>query len=293
MHSWAPPSPQLLGVKSSSPNLFEAGLITYHRTDSTRVSDAGKFSVAKPYISERFGEELFTPRSWGEGGAHECIRPTRPLDPKDLRVMVAGGLIDLEDPQNSLRVYELIFRRFMASQMKPARLKVADLKIVLPYFEWSAPVVLEILEEGYNALLKHIRTFPRKEVYDIQEKTFRKVPKVSLFTQGGLIQEMKRRGLGRPSTYAHIVQTLIDRGYVREVKGRLIPTRMGLQVYQYLTENYPEYTSEDLTRRLEEDMDRVERGEADYLEILREVHRVKDLLKEVGEVPSPGEVLYE
>ena len=274
-------------------NLFEAGLITYHRTDSTRVSEAGKFGVAKPYISERFGEEVFTPRTWGEGGAHECIRPTRPLDPKDLRVMVAGGLLDLEDPQNSVRVYDLIFRRFMASQMKPARVKVAELRIELPYFEWASPVVLEILEEGYNLILKHIRTFPRKERYDIEEKSFRKVPKVSLFTQGSLIQEMKRRGLGRPSTYAHIVQTLIDRGYVIERKGRLIPTKKGIQVYEHLTKNYPEYTSEDLTRRLEGDMDRVERGEVDYIEILKEVHRVKDLLKGVGEVPSPGEVVYE
>ncbi|MDQ7038966.1 MAG: reverse gyrase [Aquificota bacterium] len=274
-------------------NLFEAGLITYHRTDSTRVSETGRFSVAKPYISERFGEEIFHPRSWGEGGAHECIRPTRPLDPKDLRVMVTGGLVDLEDPQNSVRVYDLIFRRFMASQMKPAKVRVADLKIELPYFEWSTVVVLDILEEGYNLLLKHIKTFSRKERYDIEDKSFRKVPKVSLFTQGSLIQEMKRRGLGRPSTYAHIVQTLIDRGYVIERGGRLIPTKKGIQVYEHLTKNYPEYTSEDLTRKLEEDMDRVERGEADYMEILREVHRVKELLKEVGEVPLPGEVIYE
>jgi len=76
--------------------LFEAGLITYHRTDSVRVSPAGIYSVAKPYIAETFGEEFFQPRSWGEGGAHECIRPTRALDPSNLRFMIAAELIKLE-----------------------------------------------------------------------------------------------------------------------------------------------------------------------------------------------------
>ena len=274
-------------------NLFEAGLITYHRTDSTRVSEAGRFNVAKPYITERLGEELFQPRSWGEGGAHECIRPTRPLDPKDLRLMISGGLIDLEDPQNSLKVYELIFKRFMASQMKPAKVKVATLKVELPYFEWETKVVTEIIEEGYNLVLRHIRTFPRRDIYSIDSKDFRKVPKVSLFTQGSLIQEMKRRGLGRPSTYAHIVQTLLDRGYVIERKGRLIPTKMGIQVYEYLKGNYPEYTSEELTRKLEEAMDKVERNEVDYTKVLKEVHKVKELLRELGDVPLPGKVYYE
>ena len=274
-------------------NLFEAGLITYHRTDSTRVSDVGKFNVAKPYITERFGEELFYPRSWGEGGAHECIRPTRPLDPKDLRVMITGGFIDLEDPQNSLRVYELIFKRFIASQMKPASVKVATLKLVLPYSDWEFEVVTDILEEGYNLVLKHIRVFPRKERYTVTYKNLRKVPKVPLFTQGSLIQEMKRRGLGRPSTYAHIVQTLLDRRYVVENRGRIIPTKKGIEVYEYLRKNYPEYTSEDLTRKLEEAMDRIERGDLNYMEVLREVHRVKDLIGDVGDVPIPGKVYYE
>ncbi len=260
-------------------NLFENGLITYHRTDSTRVSDAGKYLVARPYIEEKFGKEYFYPRSWGEGGAHECIRPTRPIDPQNLRFMITAGLVELEDPENALRLYELIFKRFIASQMRPVKVIKAKLRISLPYFEHEEEVITEILEHGYDLMYKNFNVFKKADIYDIKPIEYREVPKVSPFTQGTLIQEMKRRGLGRPSTYAHIVQTLLDRGYVREEKGRLIPTEMGIKVYEFLKKNYGEYVSEQLTRELEEAMDKIERGELDYMEVLKEVHKVKELLK--------------
>lgn len=274
-------------------NLFEAGLITYHRTDSTRVSEAGRYLVAKPYISEKFGEEYFYPRSWGEGGAHECIRPTRSMEPSNLRFMITAGLIDLEEPEDVLRLYELIFKRFMASQMRPARVRVEKLHVELPYYDWEEEVVTEVIEHGFDLIFPTFRVFEKKEPFDIKPVEFREVPKVPLFTQGSLIQEMKNRGLGRPSTYAHIVQTLLDRGYVKEVKGRLIPTKMGIEVYNYLRKHYPDYTSEELTRRLEEAMDRIERGELDYLEVLKEAHRVKNILIKVGEVTAPKKFYYE
>ncbi|RLJ71184.1 reverse gyrase [Hydrogenivirga caldilitoris] len=274
-------------------NLFEAGLITYHRTDSTRVSEAGRYLVAKPYISEKFGEEYFYPRSWGEGGAHECIRPTRPLEPSNLRFMITAGLIDLEEPEDALKLYKLIFKRFIASQMRPARVRVEKLHVELPYYDWEEEVVTEVIEHGFDLMFPTFRVFEKKEPFDIKPVEFREVPKVPLFTQGTLIQEMKRRGLGRPSTYAHIVQTLLDRGYVKEERGRLIPTKMGIEVYNYLRKHYPDYTSEELTRRLEEAMDRIERGELDYLEVLREAHKVKNILVKVGEVSAPREFYYE
>lgn len=274
-------------------SLFEAGLITYHRTDSTRVSEAGRYGVAKPYISEKFGEEFFYPRSWGEGGAHECIRPTRALEPQNLRFMITAGLIDLEDPENALRLYDLIFRRFMASQMRPARVIAETLRVELPYYDWEEEVVTEVLEHGFDLVFPTFLVFEKRDIFEIEPIEMREVPKVAPFTQGTLIQEMKRRGLGRPSTYTHIVQTLIDRGYVREVKGRLVPTRMGVEVYNYLRERYPEYVSEELTRKLEEAMDRIERGELDYMEVLREAYKVKLILKEVGEVSLPRRHYYE
>ncbi|AAC07187.1 reverse gyrase [Aquifex aeolicus VF5] len=260
--------------------LFEAGYITYHRTDSTRVSDAGKYLVAKPYITKMFGEEYFYPRSWGEGGAHECIRPTRPLEPKDLEFMITAGIAEFEDPENALKVYELIFKRFMASQMRPAKVITEEIILKLPYFEWKERVVTEVKEHGFDLMYPTFKVFPKKEKLEITHKEFREVPKVYPYTQGTLIQEMKRRGLGRPSTYAQIVQTLLERHYVVEEKGFLIPTDLGREVYEYLTKHFPEWTSEELTRKLEEAMDKIERGELDYMEVLKEVHRIKVLLKE-------------
>ena len=262
-------------------SLFEAGLITYHRTDSVRVSTAGIHHVAEPFITERFGREFFQPRSWGEGGAHECIRPTRPLDPDNLRFMIAADLLKLEgDPQKALKLYELVFRRFMASQMKPVRVVVEKLSLKLPYYSWSEEVVTEIREHGFDLILKTFRLFRREGKLTVEKGELRKIPRVPLYTQGSLIQEMKRKGLGRPSTYAQIVQTLLDRGYVRESGGRLVPTRMGIRIYSYLREHYPDYVSEELTRELETAMDRIEKGEMDYLEPLRRIHRIKELLRE-------------
>jgi len=266
--------------------LFESGYITYHRTDSTRVSDAGKYLVAKPYITKHFGEEYFYPRSWGEGGAHECIRPTRPLEPKDLEFMITAGIAELEDPENALKVYELIFKRFMASQMRPARVVIQELKIRLPYYEFREEVVVDVKEHGFDLVYPTFTLFPKADKLSIQEKEFREVPKVYPYTQGTLIQEMKKRGLGRPSTYAQIVQTLLERHYVIEEKGFLIPTELGIKVYDYLTKHFPEWTSEELTRKLEEAMDRIEKGELNYMDVLKEVHGIKKLLKRQREEVS-------
>jgi len=157
---------------------------------------------------------------------------------------------------------------------------VEKLSLKLPYYSWSEEVVTEIREHGFDLILRTFRLFRREGKFTVEKGELRKIPKVPLYTQGSLIQEMKRRGLGRPSTYAQIVQTLLDRGYVRESGGRLVPTRMGIRIYSYLREHYPDYVSEELTRELETAMDRIERGEMDYLEPLHRIHRIKELLRE-------------
>ncbi|MEO0169832.1 MAG: DNA topoisomerase, partial [candidate division WOR-3 bacterium] len=253
-------------------DLFENGVITYHRTDSTRVSDVGKYSVAKVYIEKVFGEDMFYPRSWGEGGAHECIRPTRPITPDELRLMLNIGSIQLEDPKNALRVYSLIFNRFIASQMKPAKVKMADLIITFNGFAHVEEIVKEIVEDGYNLVLKNITAI--KGDITIKGVKFSKVSKALPYTQGTLIQEMKKRGLGRPSTYAQIVQTLLERGYVIERRGYLFPTKLGISVYRFLKSRFDEYVSEDFTRKLEKEMDEIEEGKKEYMDTLRELYKV-------------------
>ena len=271
--------------------LFESGLITYHRTDSTRISEVGRYQVARPYISQKFGEEFFYPRSWGEGGAHEGIRPTRPREAQELRLMQASGLLALSEPEKALKLYELIFKRFMASQMRPARVEKARLLFSVPSYRWEEEVVVRVLEPGFEKM------YPTFQVVELaedrpQEISFKLVPRVELYTEGTLVQEMKRRGLGRPSTYAEIVTTLIQRRYVKVLPGgRLYPTKLGREVYAYLKSHFPAQVDEELTRRVEEAMDLIEEGKLDYQEVLREAYEIRRFLKGEGEEEHPPETL--
>ena len=259
-------------------DLFEAGLITYHRTDSTRVSSAG-ISVAREYILENFGEEWFKGRSWGEGGAHECIRPAKPMDVDELRALLISGTLRLNLTREHLALYGLIFRRFMASQMREAKVRRRKIRIKAGSLEREEEYIVALLDEGFTKLLP-VRVVPLREgSFIVEEKQLRLLPSARPFTQGDLVSEMKKRGLGRPSTYAQIVQRLLDKGYVVERNGYLWPTAEGKRVYKYLLENFPKYTSEDFTRELEALMDKVESGEADYQKILRDLSRVRE---EVG-----------
>ena len=112
---------------------------------------------------------------------------------------------------------------------------------------------------------------------DSAMKVYKLVPLAYPFTQGSLIEEMKKRGIGRPSTYAQIVQKLLDRGYVIERKNYLFPTKLGKEVYSYLIrlKEAEKFVKEEFTRILEELMDKIERGEVHYIDVL------KDLFEEV------------
>ncbi len=274
-------------VMEIAQDLFESGFITYHRTDSTRVSTAG-MGVAKEYISERFGAEFVKLRPWGEGGAHECIRPTRPLDVDALRTLVSVSGATARMTKDHFRVYDLIFRRFMASQMVPVEVKKVEveLKLLPEELTTEEEFITTIVKDGWN-LIWPLETeelpFEPKEgesyYFEVESVTRRTVPKVFPYTQGELVEEMRKRGIGRPSTYAKIVQTLLDRYYVVERGRFLYPTKLGIEVYNYLSQNFPEYTSEEFTRKLEKLMDMVERGEADYQKIIKELKPVLKFAK--------------
>jgi len=261
--------------------LFEAGLITYHRTDSVRVSETGQFKIAKTFITEQFGHELFHPRKWSEHGAHECIRPTRVIEPETLRLMVTTGAIGINPTTTEL--YELIFKRFMASQMTDAVVKTASLIIKLNGFSTQEQVIIDLIKDGFNIVYPTFSLCPIKEPLHIKPEMIRYVPKSPLFTEGSLISEMKRKGIGRPSTYAQIIKTLYERGYIINQKSRLIPTKTGTDVYTYLSKNYGSYISEELTRELEQTMDNIEQANVDYITVLREIYKIKQLLPEVSQ----------
>lgn len=179
--------PKTMGLAQ---DLFEFGFITYHRTDSIRVSDFG-ISLAKEYIEKEIGPDYFYPRIWGEGGAHECIRPTKILEPEELKSLMLGGQIEGLTREHIL-LYSLIFKRFIASQMKPAKVKV--LKVVIKVLDKVKEEELktEILENGFNLLTPIILNPYLKGVINIENKKALKiVPKSYLYTQGELVKDMK------------------------------------------------------------------------------------------------------
>ena len=253
-------------------DLFESGFITYHRTDSTRVSTAG-MKVAKEFISEKFGPDFVKLRAWGKGGAHECIRPTRPLDTTSLRTLIAVSGSSSKITRKHLMVYNLIFKRFIASQMIPAKVKEAEIEIkLLPgNLQLKETRTIEIIKDGWNLIIP-IKTEPlpfqlqENEVYYTKVLSLirKKVPKIPPYTQGELVEDMKNRKIGRPSTYAKIIQTLIDRHYVIEKKNFLFPTKLGIEIFNYLSVNFENFISEEFTRKLEEEMEKVENGEINY-----------------------------
>ncbi|AEH24362.1 reverse gyrase [Pyrococcus yayanosii] len=261
-------------------DLFEAGLTSYHRTDSIHVSNTG-IEIAKEYITQEIGEGYFQPRPWGQEGAHEAIRPTRPIDTGRLIQLIRDGIITL--PKNltrdHFRLYDLIFRRFIASQMKAARVLYEKAIINAGLGKAEVEGYLEVLFDGWSRIkplpLKQLPKLEPGQRIKVKELKHWRAPKVSLYTQGDLIALMKERRIGRPSTYAKIVQTLLQRGYVVETKGRkkLVPTEKGIKVYHYLVSKYKDLVSEERTRQLEELMDMVEEARADYQEVLNDLYK--------------------
>jgi len=247
--------------------LFEQGLITYHRTDSFTVSEAG-IKLAEQIISEDFSREFFHPRRYPSEGAHECIRITKRLKTEEIRLWIELGKVSFSNPKQSLFVYDAIYKRFLASQMKPTKVLKKRLRLELAFntFEWR--LVDSIVEHGFDLILpfkvQHLENEPIVASVDIKL-----VPKMVPFTQGSLIKQMQERGLGRPSTYAKIVQNLLERGYIVQRGEYLFATALGRRVFSWLNEHYPNFASELLTRELEEKSDLIERGEMDHQQLIR------------------------
>ncbi len=262
-------------------DLFEMGLITYHRTDSTRVSDTG-IRIARDYLRGAFGDEgekLFHPRKWGEGGAHEAIRPTRPVDSDTLYKLVSEGELELPRPLTRMhyRLYDLIFRRFIASQMRNAVVKKQIVEFKVNGKRIVRERIIDVVEPSFLLIYKPIVFEEAIEdgVYRVVSLESKVHYKVTLYTQGDVVKLMKEKGIGRPSTYATIIDKLLKRRYVLEERKRrkLIPTRLGREVFSFLNKEFGSMVSEERTRELESKMDMVSEGAKDYIEVLNELYK--------------------
>jgi DNA topoisomerase I len=263
-----------------------AGLITYMRTDSTRVS-TGAAVAARELVTRRFGATYLppSPRLWGgkqqkaAQDAHEAIRPTAPgRTPDDVKRF-------LDRAQHSL--YELIWRRFVAGQMKPARYDTTtlDFDVVrgcrylfratgsVLKFDGYTRLYQEAREEDDHRTVDELAPLPALErgagvtVHAIEPaQHFTQPP--SRFTEASLVKELEKLGIGRPSTYAQIISTIRDRKYVEMDKKRFAPTPLGETVARVLVGVFPDLFDVGFTSEMEGELDRIEEGELDWRAVL-------------------------
>jgi DNA topoisomerase-1 len=258
------------------------GLITYMRTDSTRVSGEALAAVRR-FIMDAYGAN-YLPKSpnlykspKGAQEAHEAIRPTAVgRRPQDLKQFLS---------KEQLALYDLIWRRFVASQMNPAiyQLTAVDIQAGDYLFRATASV---LQFPGYTAVYQESREGEEEEGaaklpplkkgellelrdFDPQQHFTKPPPR---FTEASLIKELEVQGIGRPSTYATILSNLQDRDYVVKEKSTLWPTEMGLVVSDLLVENFPKVMDLKFTANMETDLDLVAEGRASWRQILRDFY---------------------
>lgn len=261
------------------------GLITYMRTDSTRVSNDALDQVRK-FIHHRFGKDYlpekanFFKNKKSAQEAHEAIRPTSlDLTPERIKPYLKP---------EQLKLYTLIFDRFVASQMKPAIYDQTTIEVTRD--EYLMRATGSILR--FSGFLKAYREQADEDDQNAKDEAqeekvrlpdlkpddevwLRRVTPEQHFTQppprfseASLVKELEEKGIGRPSTYASIMSTIVDKGYTEKGEGRFLPTELGRIVTDLLLESFPDIMNVEFTASLEEKLDAIEDGSEDYISTL-------------------------
>ncbi|MGI6552170.1 MAG: type I DNA topoisomerase [Bacillota bacterium] len=275
------------------------GLITYIRTDSTRVASQAQ-EEARRYIAEKYGAEYVPdkPNQYvskkNAQGAHEAIRPTSPArDPESLKNYLS---------RDQLRLYQLIWERFLASQMSPALLEVTTLEIAAGTYQFRAsgsvvkfPGFLrvytvqeeETAEESDHVLppvaegelLKLIKLEPKQH--------FTQPP--PRYSEATLVKTLEELGIGRPSTYAPTIDNILNRGYVVREQKQFVPTELGQIVVDLLKEYFSDIIDVQFTAHMEQKLDEIEEGELEWRGVVEEFYLpfaklLAQAEKEIGEI---------
>lgn len=247
------------------------GLITYMRTDSTRISDEAQAKV-KAYIAEQFGQPYVGAGRTGKAkattqDAHEAIRPTD--------VNLTPQLVKPYLSADQFKLYNLIWRRFVASFMTPAVFDTVRVDIVAGQYVFRAtgsvlkfPGFYEVWPREEDE--KYLPTLNVNEVLDLHEiksnQHFTQPP--PRFTEASLIKELEEQGIGRPSTYVPIISTIQDRGYVDQEQRRFVPTWLGETVNEVMNKHFPSIVDIGFTAEMERKLDDVEEGRQSWTEFL-------------------------
>ncbi|TXH01929.1 MAG: type I DNA topoisomerase [Candidatus Moraniibacteriota bacterium] len=281
--------------------LYEAGHITYMRTDSTHLSKEAVGTILG-LVQKQYGEKYVQPRvfktkSKNAQEAHEAIRPTH-LDTK------VYGRTDEEK-----RLYTLIRSRAISSQMADAELLRTKISAeasdkTLPLFSTTGSIVVfpgwlaeDAAARGDDTELPKVTVGESLSLDDIQsEEKWTEPPK--RYTEAGLVKELEKRGIGRPSTYAAIIQTIQARGYVEKDGRALIPTDTGEVVDDFLVEHFERFVSDTFTAEMEDELDEIAEGKREYEKTLKDFYgpftkevKSKEKLEKMSNLgPAPAEM---
>jgi DNA topoisomerase-1 len=261
------------------------GLITYMRTDSVRVA-AEAVAAARELIAEVYGNAFLpdkpnffkNPARGGTQDAHEAIRPTDPARTPEEMARVLSA--------DELKLYTLIWQRFVASQMTPALFDVTDVLVEAGRYGFKARGEVEV-DAGYLRVYREEEAPEQKppQEQEEEEPTAKRLPVLTegetltleelsstqkftqpppRFTESTLVKALEENGIGRPSTYAQIIATLSDRSYVARQKGTFFPTELGKLVNRLLTASFGDLINESYTARMEEQLDEIAEGKLDW-----------------------------
>lgn len=257
--------------------LYEEGLITYHRTDSTNLSIQA-IDMARAYIQETFGADylpskpnLYAAKSKNAQEAHEAIRPTVPNPELTSSAKITA---------THQKLYDLIFRRFVASQMSDS---VSDLSTIVAHGKEGKhqllarvsgsvikhPGWMKLFPGGEDVILPSVSKGDPLDYTDWQaEQKFTQPP--ARYNDASLVRELEKRGIGRPSTYASIISVIEDRGYVERQNKAFMPTAVGRTVVQFLVKNFASIVDYDFTAKMEDNLDDVSLGKEKWQEVIGE-----------------------
>ncbi|MBN8234439.1 type I DNA topoisomerase [Halobacillus kuroshimensis] len=279
------------------------GLITYMRTDSTRLSNSAK-DDAKQYVENNFGKEFLgagkaAKKQEGAQDAHEAIRPTgADRDPKAMKSILS---------RDQYRLYKLIWDRFIASQMAPAVLDTMTVHMTNEGVEFRATGsevkfkgFMKVYVEGNDdnkkekdKLLPHLEEGMTVKAEEIKpNQHFTQPP--PRYTEARLVKTLEELGIGRPSTYAPTLDTIQRRGYVALDNKRFVPTELGEIVLDQLREYFPEIIDAAFTKEMEDDLDAIEEGKEEWANIIGQFYqgfqpRLEKAEKEMEEVEIKDE----
>ena len=262
------------GVKKTmmlAQRLYEAGHITYMRTDSTNLS-ADAVAACRDYIVKQFGKDYLPEQAVSFGSkanaqeAHEAIRPSEVT-------VLASSLADME--ADARKLYELIWRQFVACQMPPALYDVTNITVQAADFElkakgrilrfdgWTKVQPAVKRKDDEDNVLPNVKPGDMLQLEQLHSaQHFTKPP--ARFSEASLVKELEKRGIGRPSTYAAIISTIQDRGYVRVENKRFYAEKMGEIVTDRLVENFNDLMNYDFTANMELKLDDIANGSAKW-----------------------------